>query len=1084
MNPSRRRFRSFAPLCVLAGAATVLVAVPGILPAKASPVSTAPPIALRDRTPTLQAFVHARIVQGPGRVIEDGTLVVRDGRIEAVGRRLTPPRGAAVRDLRGATIYPGLIDASLPVGLPSIPWPREVSNAPGEPTGGAGAGGAGGLGGAGASSWNPLVTPQQRIERDLVADSLSLALRKTLRGQGITAALVSPARGIVKGQSAVLALGDGPIGSLVIKPQAALHLTLATPFNFQNRGYPTSPMGALALIRQTFLDADWYGRAQAAAARDARLPRVESDEGLATLAAWQATTAPLVIDAQDENYALRAHRLGKELGRTTIVRGSGREYRALEQIDASGRAFVVPVAFPRAPIVDSPEQSRNVSLEELMHWDLAPENPARLARAGVTFALTSDRLEDKGTFLAQVRKAVERGLSPDAALAALTTTPARLLGVEDRLGTLDPGRHASFVITDGDLFSKATRVRETWIDGEPYPIKPWPEVDVRGRWVARFTPAPSGVAANDTLVLVLSGAPDSLGGTLRLGRDTKVKSAQVLERRLFVTVPGDSAGVAGLLRLSAAVERGVLEGEGVWPDGATFAWSARRVAGWVPPPDTSRAKPPKVALAEPNFPFGDFGRARVPEQPGLVAFEHATVWTCGPKGRLEDATVVVERGKIRSVGTGERAPAGALVVDARGMHLTPGLIDAHSHSGTDGGINEGGQNTTAEVRIGDFIEPADIAIYRELAGGLTAAHILHGSANAIGGQSQLIKLRWGMADEDLKFEGWPGTIKFALGENPKQSNFPGANGQASTRFPQTRMGVEQLIRDKFTAAREYLAEKRAGKMAGGLPFRKDLELEAIGEILEGRRIIHCHSYRQDEILMLIRLSEEFGIQVGTFQHILEGYKVADAMARHGAGGSSFSDWWAYKMEVIDAIPYNGALMHNAGVLVSFNSDSDELARRLNTEAGKAVKYGGVPEEEALKFVTWNPARQLKVESRVGSIEPGKDADLALWSGPPLSAYSRCEQTWIDGRRYFDRAEDLAMRETQGRLKAALIQRVLEGDDGGGGGGPGARRQPRHDWADGHDDGSHGFRTAADEVEALEFGGATESEARTCAGGHR
>ena len=1030
--------------------------------AMAAPVSTAPPIALRDRTPSLQAFVHARLVVAPGRVIEDGTLVVRDGRIEAVGARLAPPKGALVRDLTGATIYAGLIDASLPVGLPAITWPREISAGPGEPTGGAGAGGTTGLAGAGASSWNPLVTPQRRVERDLVGDSLTASLRKTLRGQGITAALVAPARGIVKGQGAVLALGDGPIGGLVVKPQASLHLTLATPFNFQDRGYPSSPMGALALIRQTFLDADWYGRAQAAAAQNAKLPRIETDEGLAALAAWSKSTAPLVIDSQDELYALRAHRLGAELGRVTLVRGSGREYRAIDALKATNRALVLPVAFPRAPIVDSPEQARNVSLEELMHWDLAPENAARVAKAGIPFALTSDRLDDKGTFLAQVRKAVERGLTPDQALAALTTTPARLLGVEDRLGTLDVGRQANFVITDGDLFAKTTKVRETWVDGVPYAIKPWPEVDVRGRWVASITPLPAGLGARDSLVLVLSGAPDSLGGTLRLRADTKLK-AQLLERRVFLNVAADTIGLPGLARLSGAMEGGRLVGDGEWPDGSTFTWSAIRVAAHVPPADTAKAKPPRTALAEPNHPFGDFGRAKVPAAQ-TVAFTHATVWTCGPQGRLQDATVVVEGGKIRAVGTDVRPPANATVVDATGMHLTPGLIDAHSHSGSDGGINEGGQNTTGEVRIGDFIEPSDIALYRELAGGLTVAHVLHGSANAIGGQSQLIKLRWGMGDEELKFAGWPGTIKFALGENPKQSNF-NPNGAPSTRFPQTRMGVEQLIRDKFTAAREYLAEKKAGKMANGLPFRRDLELDAIGEILEGRRTIHAHSYRQDEILMLMRLCEDFGIKVGTFQHILEGYKVADVMAKHGAGGSSFSDWWAYKMEVVDAIPYNGALMHNAGVLVSFNSDSDELARRLNTEAGKAVKYGGLSEEEALKFVTWNPAKQLKVEDRVGSIEPGKDADLALWSGPPLSALSRCEQTWVDGRRYFDRAEDLEMRVAQGRLKASLIQRALEGDDGGGGGGPGRRPQPRHDWADGcgHDDGA--FRTAASDLEA-------------------
>jgi N-acetylglucosamine-6-phosphate deacetylase len=438
--------------------------------------------------------------------------------------------------------------------------------------------------------------------------------------------------------------------------------------------------------------------------------------------------------------------------------------------------------------------------------------------------------------------------------------------------------------------------------------------------------------------------------------------------------------------------------------------------------------------------------------------------------------VLVERGRIRAVGTDVRVPAGTERIDARGLHLTPGLIDAHSHTATDGGINEGGQNITAEVRIGDFLEADDIALYRELAGGLTAAHVLHGSANVIGGQSQMIKLRWGLGDEALKFDGWPATIKFALGENPKQSNF---NAMPPTRYPQSRMGVEQLIRDRFLAAREWMAEQRSGRMANGLPARRDLELEAIAEVLRGERTIHAHAYRQDEILMLMRLCEEFGIRVGTFQHILEGYKVADEMARHGAGGSTFSDWWAYKMEVIDAIPFNGALMREAGVLVSFNSDSDELARRLNSEAGKAVKYGGVPEEEALQFVTINPAKQLRIDGRVGSIEPGKDADLAVWSGPPLSSLSRCEQTWIDGRRYFDRAEDGRLRQEQARTRAALIQKALA-DPGGAAAGAGGRRgRSSHDQADVHDHETAGLPNAANDPEAL-----ADGEEHTCAEGGR
>ncbi|MEX0675513.1 MAG: amidohydrolase, partial [Pirellulales bacterium] len=353
---------------------------------------------------------------------------------------------------------------------------------------------------------------------------------------------------------------------------------------------------------------------------------------------------------------------------------------------------------------------------------------------------------------------------------------------------------------------------------------------------------------------------------------------------------------------------------------------------------------------------------------------------------------------------------------------SPGIIDCHSHVATDGGVNESGQTITAEVRIGDFVDPNDISIYRQLAGGVTSSNILHGSANTIGGQNQVLKFRWGAGPEEMKFAGAPPGIKFALGENVKQSNWGLLN---TDRYPQTRMGVEQLVRDAFRAAQQYRKRwDEWNRTKVGLPPRIDLELEALAEVVEGKRLIHCHSYRQDEILALMRTCEAFGVQIGTFQHVLEGYKVADVIAKHGAGGSSFSDWWAYKFEVYDAIPYNGALLYNAGVVVSFNSDNAELARRLNLEAAKAVKYGGVPPEEALKFVTLNPAKQLRIDGRVGSLEAGKDADLVVWSASPLSTYSRCEQTWIDGRRYFDIEEDKKMRKEAAELRAKLVQRIL------------------------------------------------------------
>lgn len=428
--------------------------------------------------------------------------------------------------------------------------------------------------------------------------------------------------------------------------------------------------------------------------------------------------------------------------------------------------------------------------------------------------------------------------------------------------------------------------------------------------------------------------------------------------------------------------------------------------------------------------------AETPEQPKALLIQGATIWTSGPEGRLENADLLIRDGKIAKVGTGLSAPRGAMVIDAAGRHVTAGLIDCHSHVAIAGGTNEGSNTTTAEVRIQDVIAPDDVNLYRQLAGGVTSANVLHGSANAIGGQNAVIKFRWGATADAMMFEGAPAGIKFALGENPKQSNW---GGLSEVRYPQTRPGVEQAIRERFLAAKDYQRRRnryRTGSprrsAAPEVPPRRDLQLEALVEILEGKRLVHSHSYRADEILMLIRLAEELGFRVSSFQHVLEGYKVADEIAAHGAGASTFSDWWAYKFEVIDAIPYNGAIMHERGVVVSFNSDDSELARRLNLEAAKAVRYGGVEESEALRFVTLNPAIQLGIDDQVGSLEAGKDADFVLWSGDPLSSRSRVEQTWIDGRKYFDRQADLdhraALTEERAMLLAKLKAEAEAGSD--------------------------------------------------------
>jgi imidazolonepropionase-like amidohydrolase len=456
----------------------------------------------------------------------------------------------------------------------------------------------------------------------------------------------------------------------------------------------------------------------------------------------------------------------------------------------------------------------------------------------------------------------------------------------------------------------------------------------------------------------------------------------------------------------------------IWIDGKRIEIPERKTAsGGRPPVVEPRYDPDPRPLPPPE--------AGPLAAPKAVVIRHATVWTQGPAGVIEDGDLVAVGGKITAVGRALAAPPNAVEIDGHGMHLTPGIVDCHSHTAVDGQVNEGTHAVSAEVRIQDVIDPLDVAVYRELAGGTTTANVLHGSANAIGGQNAILKWRWGAAPDEYLLAGAPPGIKFALGENPKQSNFQNPR----PRYPATRMGVANLIRERFLAARDYRKRqeeyRKAASVKGAnpVPPAPDLQLEAIAEILEGKRQIHCHSYRKDEILEVLRVAEEFGVKVATLQHVLEGYKVADEMAKHGAGGSTFSDWWAYKPEAYDAIPYNGALMRERGVVVSFNSDSDELARRLNWEAAKAVRYGGVPPADALAFVTSNPAKQLGIFQRVGSLEPGKDADFVLWSGDPLSTVSIALQTWIDGRKYFDRAADLAARAGLEKEKGDLIARA-------------------------------------------------------------
>ncbi len=874
------------------------------------------------------ALEGGRVIVSPGHVIDPGVVVVRGGVIEAVGPEgKTPiPADARVIDVQGKVVHAAFIDPHVPADrlagkTPKRPRDEEESGAGSSP-------------GAAKRPQGPAAHPvaavraeERVIETLVVKDDVA----DTYRRLGYAVVEAAPTAGVMRGRGAVVSLADGPVSGRILVAESGQFVSLEPEQASEraDRDYPVSKMGTVAVARQAFLDATWWREAEAAYAAkpsgQARPPMRAATVALVPAAEGKET---VVFEATDVLSLLRAAQVAHEMKLKARYVGAGDEYRLRKEVVAVKPELVLRVNFPQPDKLETDDEWLDVPISRLRAFDRTPSNPRWMRDAGLEFSFTTAGLEDPKDFSSRVREAIARGLSSDDALAAVTTVPARQLGLQDRLGTIEAGKIANLVVETGEPFAEKSRVSEIWIDGARIELK----------------------------------------------------------------------------------ERKKDREEGIAADAAHTAPSAGAASAGAPLPDV------RPVPAREGGPIA---------APSAVVVRGATIWTQGGSGILEESDLVVVAGKVTAVGKGLTAPPGAIEIDGRGKHVTPGIIDAHSHSAVDGNINEGTHAVTAEVRIRDVLDPFDPAIYRELAGGTTIANVLHGSANAIGGQTQIIKLRWGAGPDDLPLAGAPDGIKFALGENPKQSNWQ----NPKVRYPRTRMGVSELIRERFQAARDYRKRQEEYRKATGfkgahaIPPEPDLQLEAIAEILEGKRHIHCHSYRKDEILQMLRVAEEFGIQVDTLQHVLEGYKVADEIARHGAGASGFSDWWAYKEEAYDAIPYAFPLMRERGVLVSYNSDSDELARRLNLEASKAVKYGGLAPADALAFVTSNPARQLGLQNRVGSLEPGKDADFVVWSGDPLATSTIAMQTWIEGKKYFDRDVDLTSRAALDAERAALTAKA-------------------------------------------------------------
>ena len=957
----------------------------------------APVVGVSDKRVEVYGLKNARIVVDYQTTLENSDILIINGRIEAVGTNLTFPKGTIIYDLTGKTVYPSFVDAYAGnFGIKSSASTTETNPyaALFNPTQtGRGSTQAATPPARIADYWNDGINASFDISSEFIPETKTAG---EYRQAGFGAVVAFKADGIARGTSALVSTGDGKANNMILKNKASANYSISRSRSADL--YPAAQFGIIALLRQVNYDAQWYKQLPAG---------YFHDDGLEAYTANLAL--PQIFEVTNKLEIMRADKIGKEFGINYIIKGGGDEYQALNDIKKAGNKLIIPVNFPEAPDVKDPYDAVSVSYTTLKHYELAPSNLSRVSGAGLTFAITSSDLKLRSSFLTNLRKAVKYGLPEQEALKALTFTPASMIGASDMVGAVKKNMVANLLVTSDNIFKDDCVIYENWVQGVPYRFVDLRIKDIRGTYSLKVDTA--------LYKLVLSGTFDK--PAIKLTFDsTEVKGATFTLDKDIVNVSFDRAGRK--FRLSGYVNGKDIEGKGQLDNGKWITWKAAYSNNNTEPDTKQKRSAPVPELGKVVYPFTAYGFTELPKQEDVL-FKNATVWTSEKEGKLLNTDVLVQKGKITKIGKNLTAPAGVRIIDATGKHLTPGIIDEHSHIAMDG-TNEMGQAITSEVRVGDVVDPEDQTIYRQLAGGVTMSHILHGSANPIGGQSILIKERWGHNAEELKVENQVGFLKHALGENVKRS---------TGRYPNTRMGTEQIIRDAYQRAVDYNnkwkvwnATKPVDRV-GKIPPRRDLELDPIVDVLEKRSFIECHTYVQSEGTMIMNLAKDFGVKVNSLIHFNEAYKIADQIVEHGAAASVFSDWWDYKYEVYEGIAYNAAMLINQGVLTCIHSDDAEMGRRLNQEAGKIMKYGGISETEALKLVTINPATMLHLGERTGSIKIGKDADLVLWTDYPLSIYARASKTMVDGTFYFDEEQDAKMRDQIDNERNRIIANILK-----------------------------------------------------------